>query len=446
MNTAQVLIALLRAATAGIVLSGCGYFAYYTNQAHWHKTFDTFPSMSALNKIDPEDSLLLQGSIIRKQAGPEPLLVVAVSDRFSKNEKVAAVRIPATADSYVAFLPRGEYTLYVFADRDRDGVFQNEECIGKAHAAVKPELARGGIVVDGPYLSADFARPQETEFRVRESVRSTSYVYESLDDAFFDPRYGALGLYQPSELIAHTQGFLFSLGPFDDKKTIVLFVHGISGTPRDWKYMTEGLDRSRFQPFFFYYPSGLNLDKLGTLLAETIVSLDLNTEQGASIVLAAHSMGGLVALSAIQKLAEHGCPSSLKLYCSFSTPYRGDETARKWIGTAPVVVPVWNDVAEGSEFLKNLEAKPYPRRPPFHLFFSYHDTKPVKIGESSDGIVSLRSQLDSAVQAAAERIHGFRETHISILSSEPARAEFLRLLDAVTPPSEARSPTVGRKE
>jgi pimeloyl-ACP methyl ester carboxylesterase len=418
----------------GAAVSGCGYFGYYANQAHWHKNFDMFPSMSALNKIDPEDSLLLQGSIVRMQKRPEPLLVVAVSDRFNKNEIVAMAQLPESATSYLTFLPRGVYTIYVFADLDQDGKFQTEECIGQAQAVVSQEHSRGGIVVEGPFIHADFEHPRETDFRVREAVRPTAYVYASLDDEFFDPRYGAMGLYQPSELIAHTQGFLFSLDRVDEKKTIIIFVHGISGTPRDWKFIVEGLDRNRFQPFFFYYPSGLNLDKLGTLLAETIVSLDLKAENSATIVLAAHSMGGLIALNAIQKLAENGCPSSLKLYCSFSTPYRGDESAKKWIKTAPVVVPVWNDIAADSEFLKRLEASSYPIKPPYYLFFSYHDSTVVKFGESGDGSVSLRSQLDSHLQQAAVRIYGYNETHVSILNSVPARAAFLQLLDSVTPP------------
>ncbi len=344
-------------------LPGCGYVGYYTRQMHQHQNLRFFPSVSTLNEVAPQDSLFLTGAIIKLQKRQEPLLLIAVSNRYQQDEKVALVQLPASADAYTAFLPKGEYELYVFADLDRDGDFEGEELIGRASVLVNPEHSKNGAIVEGPTITVDFEHPAETAFHVHEKVRPISSVYASLDDEFFDPKYGPVGLYNPSELMAHTQGFIFGLeGYGEDNRTIVLFVHGISGTPRDWKFLTDGLDRRRFQPLFFYYPSGLRLDKLGTLLAQTISSIDRSSKRGRrNIVLVAHSMGGLVALSAINKLSEEGFPSSLKLYCSFSTPYGGDEAARKGIENAPVVVPVWHDIAAESPFLKDLARKPFPK-------------------------------------------------------------------------------------
>ena len=138
--------------------------------------------------------------------------------------------------------------------------------------------------------------------------------------------------------------------------------------------MVEGLDRSRFQPFFFYYPSGLPLDKLGALLAQVIENLDADSKKGRRrIVLAAHSMGGLVALSAIDKLGAKGASSSLAMYVSFSTPYGGNDSARTGVENAPFVIPAWRDIATGSDFLGYLNRKPFPKKLPFHLFFTYQD-------------------------------------------------------------------------
>ena len=271
-------------------------------------------------------------------------------------------------------------------------------------------------------------------FRVK--VRDTSYVYPSLDDEFFDPKHGSAGLYNPAALMAHTQGFLFGLEDFNEQKTTVLFVHGIAGTPRDWKYFADGLDRSRFQPFFFYYPTGLPLDKLGSVLAQMIDSLDKNVRNGGSrIVIVAHSLGGLVALSALQKLHEDGLPPSLKMFLSLSTPYGGDDEALAWLDRMPVVVPVWRDVATNSDFLRQLVRKPFPAGLPFHLFFTFKDPSTFKMGESSDGVVALRSQLEPRVQDMATRLHGFNETHGGLLSSKEGRDVFLRLLEAAAPPA-----------
>ena len=432
----QPVIILSLLASCALAISGCGYGNYYMHKVHWRQTFEFMPSMSALNQVSPEDSLILSGHIISIQKRHEPLLLVAVSNKYRKNEEVALVQLhKASVDTYMAFLPQGDYELFVFADLDRNGDFEWNECIGGTKVTVGPEQSKGGVLVNGPQITVDFDHPGEVDFRLSETVRPTSYVYKSLDDEFFDPKYGTTGLYNPSELIARTQGFFFGLEDYNDEKTMVLFVHGISGTPRDWKYITDGLDRSRFQPFFFYYPSGLPLDKLGTLLAQLIETIDKTSKNGGpKIVLAAHSMGGLVALSAINKLSAEGFPSSLTLFCSFSTPYGGDASARKWIDNAPVVVPAWRDIGAPSSFLNDLTSRPFPKQLPFYLFFSYNDTSKFKLGESSDGSVTLRSQLVPTVQTSATKVIGFNETHVGILNSEATRDSFLRLLDTVSPP------------
>jgi pimeloyl-ACP methyl ester carboxylesterase len=419
-----------------LALSGCSYGGYYMRKAHWNQNLEYMPSMSALNQVAPEDSLVLAGHIVRLQKRQDPLLLVAVSNKYRENEKVALVQLQKTpVDAYMAFLPKGDYELFVFADIDRNEDFEWNEMIGRTTVTIGPENSKGGIFVEGPSITVDFDHPGKVDFRLSETVRPTSYVYTSLDDEFFDAKYGNTGLYNPSELIDHTQGFFFGIEDFSKEKTMVLFVHGISGTPRDWQYLTNGLDRSRFQPFFFYYPSGLPLDKLGTLLAQLIERIDKALKNdGRGIVLAAHSMGGLVSLSAIKKLAEEDFPSSLKLYCSFSTPYGGDEAAKKWIDNAPVVVPAWRDIGAPSAFLDDLNSSPFPKELPFYLFFSFNDSSKVKLGESSDGAVTLQSQLIPSIQTSATKVIGINETHVGILNSEAARDSFLRLLDTVSPP------------
>ncbi len=417
-----------------LVLSGCSYFGFYTRKAHWQKTFDRLPTMAVLNRVAPEDSLVLVGPLIKPHDRQEPLLLIATSSQYREDEKVAAVQLGDSADTYMAFLPKGEYSLYILADLDRDGDFERNELVGHSPARVGLERSKDGTIVDGPSLELDFVKPGKTDFRVNVRVRPTSYLYASLDDEFFEPRFGAKGLYNPTALIAHTQGFFFGLEEYDGKKTTVLFVHGISGTPRDWKFMVEGLDRGRFQPFFFYYPSGLPLDKLGALLAQVIE--DLAAASGKNkrrIVLAAHSMGGLVAWSAIDKLDEKGASSFLAAYVSFSTPYGGNDSARIGVEKAPLVIPSWRDIATGSDFLGALSRKPFPGKLPFHLFFTYQDQARLKTGDSGDGVVTLKSQLFPAVQSAAARVYGFNDTHEGVLTSGPARKEFNRLLGDFAP-------------
>ncbi len=416
-----------------LALAGCDYLGYYSRHATWGAMFENQPRMKVLQRFAPEDSLLVNGRIIRKGKGKGPLLLAAVCSQYRNNEIVAFSTIRDPLDEYTLFLPKGDYGLFVFADLNKNGVFERNELVGQASKIVDASTSIDGVV-DGPSIGVDFADPGKTVFRVKVRVGENNYTYSSLDDEFFDPEFGTTGLYNPAEFMAHTQGFLFGLENYDEKKTTVLFVHGIGATPRDWKYFVEGMDRTRFQPFFLYYPTGMPLEKMGALLAQLIESLDKNSSGNHSIVLAAQSMGGLVALSAVDKLADAGLPGSLKMYCSFSTPYLGDEAAKKGVATAPVVVPVWRDIAAESDFIRKHLTQRFPSSLPFYLFFTYRDTSTFKLGETSDGVIALRSQLPRVMQAAAAKVYGFNETHEDLLKSSEARELFLRLLDRVSPP------------
>jgi pimeloyl-ACP methyl ester carboxylesterase len=417
-----------------IALSGCSYVNFFARKAHWSITFKGIPSMSALNNLAPEESLIVGGPIIKLRQRQEPLFLIAVSDRYRKNEIVAEVQLQQSVDYYMAFLPKGNYKLYIFADLDGNRDFESNEVVGQASVRVEPERSIAEAVLEGPPITLDFEHPTKVDFRVNEAVRPTSYVYASLDDRFFDQKYGTAGLYNPIELISHTQGFIFGLEDYDQQKTLILFIHGIAGTPRDWKFIVDGLDRSRFQPFFFYYPSGLQLNKLGTLLAQIIQYIGSNSKNHPrKIVLAAHSMGGLVALSAINKLSENGYPSYLKMFCSFSTPYGGSDPARYWENKAPTMVPAWRDIATKSDFLQDLTTRPFPNKLPFYLFFTYNDPSTIKNRESGDGVIALRSQLEPSMQAAATKVIGFDESHIGVLNNEAARKSFIQLLSNIAP-------------
>ena len=169
--------------------------------------------------------------------------------------------------------------------------------------------------------------------------------------------------------MAHTQRYVFSLEKLDPEKTMVLFVHGVEGTPRDFKYLVAGLDTTRYQPWFYFYPSGMPLQKLGALLAGIIRYLTAAENFHVQrVIVVAHSMGGLVALSALNQLCSDGAPPYLKGYVSFDSPYGGVEDAKKGVEKAPAVVPSWRDVATGSPFLEQLYQG--PAQAPFPSIFS----------------------------------------------------------------------------
>lgn len=231
-------------------------------------------------------------------------------------------------------------------------------------------------------------------------------------------------MYDTKKFFAHTQRFIFSLEKFDPDKTTVIFVHGVSGTPRDFKYLVDGLDKSRYQPLFYFYPSGMPLQKLGSFLADIITVLRENQYfHMKRVIVVAHSMGGLVSLSALNELCRDGVPAYLKGYVSFNSPYGGVASAQKAIDKAPAVLDAWRDVAPGSPFLENLYQGSAAAKIPFYLFFGYIT------GDSSDGTITLQSQLEHKIQFAATRTYGFNKSHVDILNDDQARETFYRVLD-----------------
>lgn len=408
-----------------VFLAGCSYLGFWKQEREREKEFQKGPTATLERDIHPEDSYLLSGPVSIKGTYGGPLLIVAVTDKFKQREIVAERVMHPPLLYYQAYLPEGDYDVYFFADLDNDGWFEQTEMIGSTAGApikVRKDKVRDGLTFAGPAFDLDLKKRAETDLPVKVKSVKQGYVFKSLDDAFFDPEWGEIGMFDARTFFAHTQRFVFALEEYDPGKTIVFFVHGVAGTPRDFKYLVDGLDRFRYQPWFLYYPSGGPLQKLGSFFAEVLRVFDQDFHSRQAIVVA-HSMGGLVSLSALNEYAQSSSREYVKGYISFDSPYGGVESARKAVENAPAVVSCWRDVATGSAFLQKLYSGTAARRIPLHLFFGY------ETGSSSDGTITLQSQLENRVQFVAQKVYGFNADHVGVLNSDPVRRKFLEVLD-----------------
>ncbi|HSR13648.1 MAG TPA: alpha/beta hydrolase, partial [Thermodesulfobacteriota bacterium] len=335
-------------------LPGCehfsGYLGFWERHRKLEKEFREEASAGLLRELHPEDAYLLVGRVSFNKSFQAPLLLAAVTDQFQKREIVAERILQPPVEYYQAYLPEGNYDLYFFADLDGNGYFDPHEMVGQTSGKpirISRQEVKDGLTFNGPPFTLDLGRPAKTELPIRVPVREHAYVYASLDDPFFDPKYGMMGLYDPKKMLTHTQRYIFSLEKFDPEKTVVIFVHGIGGTPRDFKYLAEGLDKTRFQPWFFFYPTGMPLQKSGSLLGDILKLADQSQSfKSKRVIVVAHSMGGLVSLAGLNQLCADGAPPYLKAYISFDSPYGGVEAA-KMAGKMPAVVPSWTDIAKG---------------------------------------------------------------------------------------------------
>lgn len=240
--------------------------------------------------------------------------------------------------------------------------------------------------------------------------------FKNLDNHIFSAEYGELGLYFPDEFKERFKYRFYVLDEDPEGKVPVVFVHGVSGTPANWKYIIEKIDRDHFSPIFFYYPTGIRLNNAAELLYKGLKAIH---KRHGRIIVIAHSMGGLVSRGVIRRFALDRREDYIPLFISLSTPYGGHEQAQKAIDHFPdaAVVPSWRDIASESRYILELYDPPLPPGTDFHLIFGYKNPRPFRIGANSDGAITIKSQLDSHAQREALRLYGVDEDHVTILGS-----------------------------
>jgi triacylglycerol esterase/lipase EstA (alpha/beta hydrolase family) len=220
---------------------------------------------------------------------------------------------------------------------------------------------------------------------------------------------------EPYSFIKTVPNGLFFLKKYNPNKKIVLFVHGINGSPRNFKYIIKNLDTSKYQPLVYYYPSGLSLKNAGEHLKIGLEELKI-IYGFKSISLVAHSMGGLVSRYFLNRLIEED-NNYIDTFITISTPWEGHRGATYGIKYSPLVLPVWNDIEPNSEFIKNLFKTELPKTTRYYLLFSYKGKRIIG-GENNDGVVSIKSQLRYDAQLQSTITRGFNEEHMSILSNK----------------------------
>jgi uncharacterized alpha/beta hydrolase family protein len=381
------------------------------------------------------DALCQFAGQVSGEAHPEaPLVVVLygpgqVVDHFVR-EGAGAWMLAASA---------GTYRLAAFQDLNRDLKLQpGEPFVRMADVTCRAGERNTELALRVPALGRsgqsdtfDVAALQARTFdeQLQLSLGQVTAVGEiaSLADPRFAESIAEAGLWRPFDFLFTGHPGIYFLGAYDSTKIPVLFVHGINGTPANFRTLIDRLDRSRFQPWVVYYPSGASLPMVADHLTQTMQKLELQYGfQRFAVV--AHSMGGLVARGFLQRYRANGGKAEIPLFVSIATPWDGHKGAELGVKTAPAVVRVWVDMAPGSEYLKSL----YEKDPgvPHYLMFSYRQGG-VSLGEANDGTVTVASQLRAAAQQGAVRVEGFNESHMSVLESAAVAARLNELLGAM---------------
>jgi pimeloyl-ACP methyl ester carboxylesterase len=343
--------------------------------------------------------------------------IIAAFD--SENRLIKYKLIQPDTNYYVMQLPdAGIYKLSVFQDINRDSAYQLSE---PAAFWVNPQsvkLEKNNPLVINFSLSPKTILPESLQIDPADSKLFTRTSFKiitgektDLNHFQFSREYGSLGLWKPFEAFRKYGVGVYFTEDYNSEKIPVLFVYGMGGYAGDWETVFNSIDRSKFQPWFYFYPSGYSINASAKALSIIMDNLKKKYKFNKLFIIA-HSMGGLVAHKFISLSRPRNKKHFIRLFISISTPWGGDKDA-EWGQKAPATIPCWNDIVPSSEFIKNTKASDLDGIPYYMLFTFKGDRKPFRI--NNDTTISIASQLKMEFQLKAEKVYGFNDHHAAIL-------------------------------
>ena len=349
--------------------------------------------------------------------------------------------VPRSPGVYRMAALKGSYSILAFEDIDRDLHLGAGEpaVIVKDGVALRMADANGPIGPEdmgyiqvptrsAPGLVVPPVFGEAYEALLKRRAQSLGGLVSLDDAARYQRREVREGLVEPVKFMQEGRSGLFMLEPYDAARIPVIFVHGLNGSPRNWEAMIDALDPARYQPWVFFYPSGLTIG-VQTLLLDHAIDAMQERYRFTKSVIVAHSVGGLVARGALNLAYREGRPPPVQHLLTLSTPWLGHDGAR-WAEIGITRVPAsWRDMAPDSAYMEAALSVEVPPGVAHTLFFGVGGRAWYPFG-NNDGAVSLSSVLAPAAQARANYVAGFDESHASILSSpEVIERVKQRLLD-----------------
>jgi pimeloyl-ACP methyl ester carboxylesterase len=394
------------------------------------------PRQHTLKHLIERDSYFVYGRLINPPsiADRHALAVAALSDRYQRSEIVDVNHLGKAGSYYGLNLPEGTYQLLVLEDKNQDGIYRETEVVGQRTLALQASSDPGkvvgsvdirlgdSIIVQPPRLTIPAPQLPATKaslFYPRGTIRS-------LDDPIFTRQMATLGMYGPAAFLENAPMMFYALEEDTFYKIPVIFVHGIGGTPNEFRQVIERLDRRRYKLWFFYYPSGMDLDQLAEMFYEIFFSGKVVQRGTFDMVIVAHSMGGLVVREALNRFQGNEKETRVRLFISLASPFAGMVSAQFAVDYAPLVLPAWRDLAPTAPFIQQQFRKPLPASVEHYLIYAYGNTGQP---DDSDGIVPVYSQLPASATSQISGQYGFQTTHTGILQ-DPASVE--TVIDLIT--------------
>lgn len=374
-----------------------------------------------------KDSSLIFGEIIGPSPRQKPVVVVAYTGR-DEGIVIGDYALLSEPGPYELLVREGRYRLFAFEDGNGNLAHDPGEWAGHYGAPAEVATQWGGVLwgIDIELADRPATPPPALANRLlahsagQRKPNTSAGALASLDDPALSAAEGERGFWAPLEAFRRWGCNIYFLEPRDGTKIPLLLVHGAAGSPQDWRYFISRIDRSRYQPWIFHYPSGARLETVSLLLRKKLYDLDrrYNLDR---LYLVAHSMGGLVSRAALIEPDRHN--RAVKLFVSLSTPWGGETLARTGVENSPAVIPSWKDMAPDSDFIGRVFARKLPETLRYYLLFGHRGGGSL-FRQNNDNTVTLESMLDPRAQAEALKVIGFNEDHLGILNSADVVARY----------------------
>jgi len=255
------------------------------------------------------------------------LAVAAYSDKYKTNERVDTMFSRGAGTHFGLNLPEGVYDLLVYADINGDDHFDQTEIVGEIELPLSKALYPDLIVrqIDIPLTAKKQPARFEvislpTDFEAAQSLFYPSGTIRSLSDPLFDENMSSLGMYDPASFLEHAPTMFYALEEDEVHKIPVVFVHGIDGSARSFEPIISRLNRDRYRPWFFYYPSGGDLDQLADFFYNIFLAGEVIPLEDMPLIVVAHSLGGIVVREAINKYKGREEENRLELFVTIASP------------------------------------------------------------------------------------------------------------------------------
>lgn len=409
-----------------LLLSSCTYLKYASIQAEYARIQNADPSQQNLKHMLERETFFVVGKTVDKSKKfiNMPMLIAAYSNKFKRNERVDNMFLNSAGTHFGLNLPPGIYDLVVFADINKDGLFTKSEVIGLRNIDLSLEdnvqKIASEITIELKSIETELELepiPTEQSSTIQQSLYFPSNAIRSLKDSIFNANIATLGMYDPASFLEYAPTMFYALEEDQVHKIPVVFVHGINDNPRAFTSIIERMNRDRYKPWFFYYPSGGDLDQLADIFHNIYLSGKVVHLNEMPLIVVAHSMGGLIVRGSINRYEGKASENKIKLFVSIASPFEGHPNAKSGVDNGLIVLPAWRDLDPSSQFIQNLYIKPLPHGVKHHLFYAYHNSDTLKPGENSDGVVPLSSQLHQIAQQQSTKQLGFKSGHADILNN-----------------------------